>query len=133
MLSFIASPLAKIGMVAILIFAAVAYRAVLIHERDSARAEAAKAEAALTQCHANEQTYQQAIANQNAKIAAQAEQAHQDVLAAEARATLAENDAQAIVARANLTASSLIRAPIADGCPAAIAWGNAQAPALARW
>jgi hypothetical protein len=98
---------------ALLVAAVLGYRALLLHQRDAARAAAAHAAAALADAEASNAALQSAIATQNSAVA-------------QLRAQLAESAGQA-------AARERAAARIDGGCAAAIRWGNAEALELARW
>ena len=117
---------------ALLIAAALGYRALLLHQRDTARAEAAHRSAALADAEASNAALQSAIATQNSAVAQLRAELEQGVQAA-ARERAATAVGTAAMRTAASGARALERARIDAGCAAAIRWGNAQAAELGRW
>ncbi len=124
---------AKWILLLLLILSALAYRAVLIHQRDSARAQVTTLTGAAAVLQSDNASMAAAVARQNAAI---------DAL--QARMTLARTNAAARQARYSNSAAlalaqglahskNVMSAPIPSGCVGAIAWGNAQAQELGRW
>jgi septal ring factor EnvC (AmiA/AmiB activator) len=106
----------KPAAIALLIAAVLGYRALLLHQRDAARAEAAHLSASLADAEASNASLQSAIATQNSAVA-------------QLRAQLGA----AVMRLAASGARALESARIDAGCAAAIRWGNAQAVELSRW
>lgn len=117
----------------LLLVAAVAYRALLVHQRDAARAQAAQLSAELTQAQAANTAMRGAVAEQNAAVERLKAQLKQSADQAAAREHAAAAQGAAAVRQAAQSAGALERAPIDAGCAAAIKWGNAQSAELARW
>ncbi len=118
---------------ALLLAAGVAYRVVLIHQRDAARVEAAKLTSQNAGLRASIRALNSAIAAQNAALAGL--KAKADSVAALARQrerTAAQAGAGALDAAAR-SAAAIERAPVDSQCAGAIRWGNAQAAGLAGW
>ena len=107
--------------------AALAYRGLLIHQRDAARAETASISVQLADWKISEAACESAVARQNQAvnaIAAAAAKTREANLAASAAAT-ASDEAR----RAN----AILSTPIANDCASAIKWANAQAGELSKW
>jgi hypothetical protein len=111
----------------------IGYRALLIRERDQARAQVTALTAERTELQAANSSMRDAIARQNAAIDTLCAAAG----AAEQAAQQRENGAAshgAEVLQAEITRAAVIgRTAVPDGCAGAIGWGNAQGPELGRW
>jgi hypothetical protein len=121
-----------IGLVA-LVATVLIYRTVLVHERDSARAQAATLRDASAVLRADNALMASAVARQNEaigalqnkmKLAQQAAVQREAQYAAGAEQAMSEDLAHANAVR---------RGPVPGGCQGAINWGNAQGPELGRW
>jgi hypothetical protein len=119
--------------IALLIAGALGYRALLLHQRDTARAAAAHLSASLADAEASNAALQSAIATQNSAVAQLRAELEQGVQAAAAREGAATARGMAEMHAAASGARSLEGARIDAGCAAAIRWGNAQAAELGRW
>jgi len=118
---------------ALLLAACVAYRAVLIYQRDAARAQLAKLTAQNAALAASNQALNSAIAAQNAAIAGfKAKADSVAALALKREQTAAQAGEGALYAAAR-SAAAIQRAPVDSQCEGAIRWGNAQAAGLAGW
>jgi|HubBroStandDraft_6_1064221.scaffolds.fasta_scaffold148146_3 hypothetical protein len=120
---------------AVLIAAAFAYRAILIHERDRARVQLAELTAEAAALRASNQALGAMIDRQNEAVAglkARADAAENAMTASEDGAARAGN---AAAGAAEQQGQALITAPIDanTGCEGAIRWGNTQAGALSSW
>jgi hypothetical protein len=133
MFALLASGLWKPVAIALLIAAVLGYRALLLHQRDTARAEAAHLSASLADAEASNAALQSAIATQNSAVAQLRTQLEQGAQAAAARARAATANGAALMRTAAVGARALEGARIDTGCAAAISWGNAQAAELSRW
>ncbi len=120
---------------AIAIAAVLAYRAVLVRERDQARAQAAQLTIDAAALRAGNQALGAAIARQNAAVAELKTKADAAASAMNAQAAAAASAGVAAADRAANQAQGFIAAPIdsGSGCEGAIKWGNAQAAQLASW
>jgi hypothetical protein len=116
-----------------MIAAALAYRAVLVHQRDSARAQVTALSDAAAALRAENALMAAAVGRQNEAIdALQSKMKLAEQQAAQREAEYAASGAATLsreVARANAVRS----APVPAGCQGAIEWGNAQGPELGRW
>ncbi|HZO81155.1 MAG TPA: hypothetical protein VFB33_05625 [Candidatus Binataceae bacterium] len=117
----------------LLVAAALAYRALLVHQRDAARAQAARLGAELAAAQAASAAMRQAVAAQNAAVARLRVELRQSAEAAAARDRAAAAEGAAVMRQAAAGARALQRARIDAGCAAAIRWGNVQSAKLARW
>jgi Mg-chelatase subunit ChlI len=123
----------KVIALAAIVATVLIYRAVLVHQRDSARAQVTALSDAAAALRADNASMAAAVARQNQAIDAlqgKMKLAQRDATEREAR--YAAGAAQAMsqeVARAN----AVRNAPIPAGCQGAIEWGNAQGPELGRW
>ena len=133
MFPMLAAQLWKPVAIALLIAAALGYRALLLHQRDTARAEAAHLSASLADAEASNAALQSAIATQNSAVAQLRTQLEQGARAAAARERAATASGAAAMRTAASGARALESARIVAGCAAAIRWGNAQAAELSRW
>jgi hypothetical protein len=124
---------AKWILLVLLIAAAVAYRAVLVHQRDSARAQVITLTAAAAVLQADNASMAAAVAKQNAAIDTLQAQMKVAQSAAAARQTQYASSAATAMTQERTHANAMMTAPIASGCADAIAWGNAQGPELGRW
>jgi hypothetical protein len=118
---------------ALLLAAALGYRALLIHERDAARAKASHLQSELTEAQAANAAMHGAITAQNAAVARLTLKLKQSTDEAAARARSAAAQGAAAMREASDDARVLARARMGSGCAAAIRWGNAQSVELARW
>jgi len=133
MLPLMAVRLWKPVALALLIAAVLGYRALLLHERDTARAAAAHLSASLADAEASNAALQSAIATQNSAVAQLRTQLEQSARAAAARERAATANGAAVMRMAASGARALESARIDAGCAAAIRWGNAQAAELGQW
>ncbi len=119
--------------IAVAIAAALAYRGILIHQRDAARSETASMAAQVASLKSAEAACEDAVARQNLAVNA--------IAAAAARETAAAQTREANVAAVAATAASdearraaaIQSAPIASDCAGAIEWANTQAEELGKW
>ena len=119
----------------VLIASAFAYRAILIHQRDDARAQAVELTAEAAVLRASNQALGVSIGRQNAAVADLKARADAEVNAMAANAAAAQRAAVAAMDQAQQQAQALSAAPIEPnaGCAGAIRWGNAQAAELSLW
>ena len=117
----------------LVVMAALAYRAVLIHERDAARREAARLTTENAELQASVNQLTAALKRQDAAVAAMGRRADKAAAAFATRSHAADARARRVEARAESEASRLVHAPINSGCAAAIQWGNREAKELSRW
>ncbi len=109
------------------------YRTVIIHERDSARAQVAAMTSQLADFKAAEAACEAAVVRQNQAVDALKLSAERAVVAAHTRETSLAAAAASADARENQRADELMRSPVAPDCAGAIRWANAQASALSKW
>jgi hypothetical protein len=124
-------PLAMVAVLA----GVLGYRAVLIHERDSARSQVVELTAETAALRVSNQALGASIQIQNAaigKLKADADMAGQMMNSRMAAASIA---GIAAATRGADRARELIAAPIdtGSGCAGAIQWGNARAAELSSW
>jgi septal ring factor EnvC (AmiA/AmiB activator) len=121
-----------IALIAI-VAAALIYRAVLVHQRDSARAQVTALSDAAAGLRAENASMAAAVARQNAAVNAVQDKmkaVERDAAQREANsATNAARTMNAEIAHANAERNAAVPA----GCQGAIDWGNAQGPELGRW
>lgn len=128
-LTYLSKPLAVAALIAVL----AGYRAILIHQRDAARARAAALGERLDQCAAETDALRRAIAERNAAVA-RMQSAQAQVAAAErSRETAAAARAEAALKHELAQAKAIENAPVASGCEGAIEWGNGEGPELGQW
>jgi len=123
----------KPAAIALLIAAVLGYRALLLHQRDSARAQVTHLSASLADAEASNAALQSAIATQNSAVAQLRTQLEQGAQAAATHERAAAASGAAVMRLAANGARALQSARIDAGCAAAIRWGNAQAVELSRW
>src|SRR5512146_927417 len=133
MFPLLAEQLWKPVAIALLIAAALGYRALLVHQRDAARAAAAHLSASLADAEASNAALQSAIATQNSAVMQLRAQLEQGARAAATRERAAAARGAAAMRSAASGARALQDARIEAGCAAAIRWGNARAAELGRW
>lgn len=133
MFALLAGQLWRPALIALLIAAVLGYRALLVHQRDTARAADAHLTASLADAEASNAALQSAIAAQNSAVAQLKTQLKQSTAAAAAREHAAAAAGATAMRAAASGAQTLERARIAAGCMAAIQWGNAQGAELGRW
>ncbi len=119
--------------IAAIFAAAIGYRAILVHERDAARRDAAASAAAAAQLRADNQSLAQQIRSQNAAVEAIRKAADEQAQAMSARAQASMRAADSAEAAADADARSLAQSRIANGCDEAIRWGREQARELGKW
>jgi hypothetical protein len=123
----------KLITLALLIATAVIYRAVLVHQRDSARAQATQLSTEAAVLRADNAAMKSSVGRQNAAIGA----LQQEMRVAQLEATQREAKYAASATEAMnqelARASAIRKAPVPAGCQGAIEWGNAQGPELGRW
>ena len=122
-------------LLAVLLASALAYRGILIHQRNDARAKVAQLAAEAAALRASNQALGAMIDRQNAAVAELKARADGAVNAMAAREEGASREGAAAQGQAAQQARALIAAPIDrnSGCEGAIRWGNAQAPELSSW
>ena len=118
---------------AALIATALVYRAVLIHQRDTARANAASLLQKNAALMADNTAMRAAVSNQNAAIENLRTAMSNAQAAAQARAAGAQARGARALQSSLARANQLKTAALPAGCDAAIRWGNAQGPELGRW
>lgn len=118
-----------------LMAAAVAYRAILVHQRDQARAQVAQLTAEGAALRVSNQAMTAAINQQNTAVTALKVRADAAVNIMAANEAVALRAGAAAQGQAQQQAQALIAASIdaSSGCAGAIRWGNAQAPELSAW
>jgi hypothetical protein len=119
--------------IAVAIAAALCYRAVLIHQRDAARAETASIAVQLADWKSAEAACENAVARQNLAVNALAAAAARESAAAKTREDNVAALAAATASNEARRANAILTAPIANDCASAIKWANAQAGELSKW
>jgi hypothetical protein len=122
-------------LLAVLVASAVAYRAILIHERNDALAKVAQLTAEAAALRISNQALGATIDRQNAAVAELQTAATAAANAMASREQAASVEGAAAQGQADQQAHALIAAPIDinSGCEGAIRWGNAQAEELSSW
>ena len=133
MLALLAGQLWRPMAIALLIAAAVGYRALLVHQRDAARTAVTHLSASLADAEASNAALQKAIAEQNSAVETLKTQLAQSATAAAVRERAADAAGATTLRAAARSAQALEHARIDEGCVAAIRWGNTQAAELGRW
>src|SRR5690349_5801954 len=119
--------------IAAVVAAAIGWRAVLVSERNHARADAARATAEASALRSANAALSAAVAEQNAAVETMRARAAAQARTAGEREAAAARTGAAAARAAELQAGRLASAPIGAGCDAAIRWGNARAAELSRW
>jgi hypothetical protein len=128
-LSYLTKPLALAAVLAALI----GYRALLVHQRDAAKAQAALLGERLSQCAAGAEALKRAIAEQNAALAQLRRDQARAAAAASSRETASVARAQAALKRGIARARAIEKTSVPSGCEGAIKWGNGEGPELSQW
>jgi hypothetical protein len=121
-----------LGLV-MLLAAATIYRSVLIHQRNSARAQAAVLRGQVADLTASNAAFQRTIAEQNTAVENLRRQMAEAARTARANQQRQSERASVLMARHYQSAAAIEKAIVPSGCEGAIKWGNAQAPELGRW
>lgn len=119
--------------IAVAIAAALCYRALLIHQRDAARAETASISVQLADWKISEAACEDAVARQNLAVNTIAAAAARESAAAKTREANVAAAAAATASDGARRSDAILRAPIANDCASAIEWANAQAGELGKW
>lgn len=117
----------------IVITAALAYRAVLVHQRDSARTTVASMTAQVDGLKSAEAACESAVARQNQAVAEIKAAAEREAAAAQTRQANVAAQAAVSASDESRRAAAIAKAPIAADCAGAIKWGNAQANQPSKW
>jgi septal ring factor EnvC (AmiA/AmiB activator) len=123
----------KPAALAALLAAALVYRSVLIHERNSARARAAALANEVAQLKASNSAFQDAVSRQSAAVDELREKLDRSELAMQQREKQFADEAAQITASGFAKARALEHAEVPSGCEGAIRWGNLRGPELGRW
>jgi len=116
-----------------LVTAVFIYRAVLIHERDSAQAQAKALETQAALLQTSNAALERAIGQQNAAVEALHQQLGNEELQTQRREQeFAQRGAAAMMLQTE-QADHVRNAQVPPGCTGAIVWGNAQGPVLGQW
>lgn len=117
----------------LVILAAFAYRAVLVHERDAARREVSSLTARNARLEAGINQLKAAIKRQNAAVDSLRQRADRATAMLAQQNRAATRRAAHIQAQARTAAGRMAHARINPGCTAAIEWGNREARELSQW
>jgi hypothetical protein len=120
-------------VLAIAIVGAIGYRAVLIHQRNAARAQAESIAVQLADWKAAEAICEASVARQNAAVNAMKSAAETAAAAARTREAKVAVSSAAIAQKEEERAGAIESAPVEGGCEGAIRWGNAQVQELGKW
>jgi hypothetical protein len=122
-------------LLAALVASALAYRAILVHQRDEARAQVTQTSAEMATLRTANQALGATVDQQNQAVARLKAEADAAENAMTARENTASSEATAALDKAEQQARALSAAPInaASGCEGAIQWGNARAVELSSW
>ena len=123
----------KLIALVLLVTTILVYRAVLVHQRDSARTQVTALTDAAAVLRADNASMAAAVTQQNAAIGALQAKMKLTQDAAAARDTQSADRASLALAQALAHVKEISASSIPPGCQAAINWGNAQAPELGRW
>lgn len=123
----------KVLALALMIGTVLIYRAVLIHQRDSARAQVATLSGAAAALRAENASMASAVARQNEAIGALQGKMKLAQQAAAQREAQSAGAAERTMSEELAHANAVRNAPVPAGCQGAINWGNAQGPELGRW
>jgi len=119
--------------IALALLGVVAYRGVLVHQRNSARAQAAALVTQIADLKGAEAACEAAVSQQNQRVLAMRSAAERLAAATATREANVSSAAALSVARESERATQTLHAPIAADCAGAIKWGNAQAGELGKW
>jgi hypothetical protein len=122
-------PMLIVGLVG----TALIYREVIVHQRNSARAQVAKSASQIADLTASNQEFQAAVGECNSKVDSLQADALRAQQALAIQSTAAAERAASLVATANTAAAALGKDQIASSCKGAIQWANQQGPELGRW
>ena len=109
------------------------YRALLIHQRDSARVQVTELEAQRVELGRANAALQQAVAAQNQAVDDLNTAAAKQAKAAQERQQSAVASGAVELQGQSARAAAIAQALVPGGCDGAMAWGNAQGPELGRW
>jgi hypothetical protein len=118
---------------ALLLAAAFAYRAILIHQRDTAIAQNVMLTTQAADLKSAEAACEDAVARQNVAVNAIAAASARESAAAQTREANVAAAASATAADEARRAAAIRNTPIASDCAGAIKWANAEAPELGKW
>jgi|SRR5579863_1304281 len=119
--------------VVIVIAALIGYRALLIHQRDSARGQVETLRTQMMGLEASNAALKSAVAEQNAAVDALREKLAASQTAAQQREAEYVRRARNQMDAASAQARAVTGAPVPADCEGAIKWGNGQGPQLGRW
>jgi uncharacterized protein len=128
-LSYVWKPLAIAAALAALI----GYRAMLVSQRDAARAQAATLSERLSQCAASTDALKRAIAEQNAALARMRDEQSQAAAMQRSREAASAARAEAVFKREAAKANAIGNEDVPSDCEGAIRWGNGEGPELGQW
>lgn len=119
--------------IAALIAGLVAYRALLVHQRNAALGQVKSLELQAEALQADNAALKGAVAQQNAAVDELRQQAAAAASAAQQRETAFARKAQTEMQAASQRARAISDAAVPPDCEGAIKWGNAQGPQLGQW
>ena len=123
----------KPAVIVLLLAGIFAYRAILVHQRDSARKQAAALTVEAGELQASNSKLLSSINEQNGAL----DQMHQEMTAAQQAAAQSQSasvqEAAATMRKYEAAANAMNQARVPADCEGAIEWGNAQGPELGQW
>ena len=128
-LKYLWKPIALIAIVA----AMIAYRGILIHQRNIARAQVTALEGEVPGLRSSNAALQAAIAQQNAAVDALNQRLRESQAQAQQREQAFAEHASEIMQREYARANAMKNSEVPPGCDGAIKWGNAQGAELGKW
>jgi hypothetical protein len=109
------------------------YRAILVHQRDSARKQVAGLTVEADELLASNSKLLSSINDQNSAL----DEMHQEMTAAQQAAAQSQaasvREAAATMGKYEAAANAMNQARVPADCEGAIEWGNAQGPELGQW
>jgi hypothetical protein len=129
MLAKLWRPIAVVAIVASLFV----YRALLLHQRDVARAQARTLQTEMSNMVAESEALRTAIAHQNGAVEALRQRLQASRTSAAQRESRYASKGAEIMNGHSAQARALRNAPVPSDCIGAIEWGNGQGPELGKW
>ena len=129
MLANLWKPLALVALLAGL----AAYRAVLVHQRNEARTQAASLQAKMLSLQASIEAMKVSVAQQNAAVEEMGKRLQAARAAAQQREVEYARGGAKVLSKEIARAHTLMQTQVPSGCEGAIEWGNGQGPKLGEW
>lgn len=133
MAALLLSSIWKPAVLAALVVGLVAYRAVLVRQRNDARTQVAGLQTAELALQASNAAMKDAVAQQNAALETMGQQLQAAQAAAQAREAQYAQSGAEMFGKEIAHAKVLAVAQVPSGCEGAIKWGNGQGPQLGKW